>query len=83
MTNELELEEITPDGSAVPVFINPAQTDPLPDLSFAEDVDVLRYRAYTAPGGPDSIYMKWQRGDATEQDWLNAVQAVKDQYPDQ
>ena len=40
-----------------------------------------RHAAYAAPDGPDAIYLQWQRGDATEQDWLDAVQAVKDAYP--
>jgi hypothetical protein len=40
-----------------------------------------RHAAYGAPDGPDAIYLQWQRGDATEQDWLDAVQAVKDAQP--
>ena len=43
-----------------------------------------RHAAYAAPDGPDAIYLQWQRGDATEQDWLDAIQAVKDahSYPE-
>jgi hypothetical protein len=44
-------------------------------------VELDRHAAYTAPGGPDSIFLRWQRGDATEQEWLDAVQAVKDAHP--
>jgi hypothetical protein len=40
-----------------------------------------RHAAYAAPDGPDAIFLQWQRGDATEQDWLDAVQAVKDAHP--
>ena len=40
-----------------------------------------RHAAYAAPDGPDAIYLQAQRGDATEQDWLDAVQAVKDAHP--
>jgi hypothetical protein len=40
-----------------------------------------RHAAYAAPDGPDAIFLQWQRGDATEQDWLDAVQAVKDGHP--
>jgi hypothetical protein len=29
----------------------------------------------------DPLFFKWQRGDATEQEWLAAVQAVKDAHP--
>jgi len=44
-------------------------------------VELARHAAYTAPGGPDSIFLRWQREDATEQDWLDSVQAVKDANP--
>jgi hypothetical protein len=40
-----------------------------------------RHAAYGAPDGPDAIYMQYQRGDATEQDWLDAVEAVKTAHP--
>ena len=40
-----------------------------------------RHAAYAAPDGSDAIFLQWQRGDATEQDWLDAVQAVKDAHP--
>jgi hypothetical protein len=42
-------------------------------------VDQQRLIAYEKQSDP--IFFKWQRGDATEQEWLDAVQAVKDQYP--
>jgi hypothetical protein len=44
-----------------------------------------RHAAYAAPDGPDAIFLQWQRGDATEQEWLDSVQAVKDahSYPEQ
>lgn len=29
----------------------------------------------------DPIFMQYQRGEATEQEWLDAVQAVKDANP--
>jgi len=44
-------------------------------------VELSRHAAYTAPGGPDSVFFRWQRGDATEQEYLDAVQAVKDAHP--
>ena len=46
-----------------------------------EQVRRARHAAYAAPDGPDAIFLQWQRGDATEQDWLDAVQAVKDAHP--
>jgi hypothetical protein len=50
------------------------------DRSYAR-VRAARHTAYAAPDGPDAIFLQWQRGDATEQDWLDAVQAVKDAHP--
>ena len=47
----------------------------------SEQVRLARHAAYAAPDGSDAIYLQWQRGDATEQDWLDAVQAVKDAHP--
>jgi hypothetical protein len=29
----------------------------------------------------DPLFFQWQRGTATEQEWLDAVQAVKDAHP--
>ena len=45
-------------------------------------VRAARHAAYAAPDGPDAIFLQWQRGDATEQEWLDSVQAVKDAHPD-
>jgi hypothetical protein len=50
------------------------------DLQTAR-VRAERHAAYSAPDGPDSIYFRWQRGDATEQEYLDAVQSVKDAHP--
>lgn len=44
-----------------------------------EEVTICRQNAYTSKCDP--LFFGWQRGDNTEQDWLDAVQAVKDQYP--
>ena len=45
------------------------------------EVRAARHAAYAAPDGPDAIFLQWQRGDASEQEWLDAVQAVKDAHP--
>jgi hypothetical protein len=46
-----------------------------------DEVRNARHAAYAAPDGPDAIFLQWQRGDATEQDWLDSVALVKDQHP--
>ena len=50
------------------------------DRAYAQ-VRAARHAAYAAPDGPDAIFLQWQRGDASEQAWLDAVQAVKDAHP--
>lgn len=44
-----------------------------------ERVEQTRQRAYQASADP--LFFEYQRGDATEQEWLDAVQAVKDAHP--
>lgn len=39
-----------------------------------------RAEAYRTESDP--IFFKWQRGSATEQEWLDAVAAIKQRYPD-
>jgi hypothetical protein len=42
-------------------------------------VEAERLAAYEQTSDP--IFFKWQRGDATEQQWLDAVNAVKNAHP--
>jgi hypothetical protein len=42
-------------------------------------VEQARHAAYIADADP--LFFKWQRGTGTEQEWLDAVQAVKDAHP--
>lgn len=44
-------------------------------------VSQARASAYSKPGGSDGIFFKYQRGEATEQEWLDAVQAINDANP--
>jgi hypothetical protein len=44
-------------------------------------VKQARHNAYVAPGGSDALFLKWQRGEATKQEWLDAVQAINDAHP--
>lgn len=46
-----------------------------------EKIKKLRHEAYTAPGGSDSLYMKYQRGEATKQEWLDMVNQINLLYP--
>jgi len=42
-------------------------------------VEKARQAAYVTDSDP--LFFEWQRGDATEQQWRDAVQAVKDAHP--
>ena len=42
---------------------------------------VLNQRRFAYQQESDGIYFMWQRGGATEQEWLDAVQAIKARYP--
>ena len=44
-----------------------------------EAVQKARQTAYQSESDP--IFFDYQRGEVTEQDWLDAVQAVKDAHP--
>jgi alkylhydroperoxidase family enzyme len=46
-----------------------------------ELVKQARHSAYTAAGGSDAVYLKYQRGEATKEEWLDAVQAINDANP--
>jgi hypothetical protein len=52
------------------------------DVQFEREFDrVERARQIAYRETSDPIFFEWQRGDATEQEWLDAVQAVKDANP--
>jgi hypothetical protein len=42
-------------------------------------IEEARRRAYQFDSDP--LYFRWQRGDTTEQEWLDAVLAVKAAHP--
>lgn len=44
-----------------------------------KQVEDQRKAAYMAETDP--LFFQYQRGDVTEQEWLDAVQAVKDRFP--
>lgn len=44
-----------------------------------ESIKLSRQAGYQQTSDP--IFMQYQRGEATEQEWLDAVQAVKDANP--
>ena len=44
------------------------------------EVDALRRAAYVAESDP--LFFQWQRGETTEQAWLDKVAEIQARYPD-
>jgi len=54
---------------------------PATQLAFAQKaVDHQRRTAYLAESDP--LYFKWQRGEATEADWLAKIAEIRARFPD-
>ena len=54
------------------------------DVQYNSEVDAVkqaRHNAYVSPDGSDAVFLKYQRGEATKQEWLDAVQAINDANP--
>jgi hypothetical protein len=46
-----------------------------------EAVRLARHTAYTAPDGSDAVFMKYQRDEATKEEWLAAKAAIDEALP--
>jgi len=44
-----------------------------------EEITALRQAAYSKESDP--IFFMWQRGQATEQEWLDKIAEIKQRYP--
>ena len=60
-------------------YVKGAWVAPVPPIPTHEQVEQARFYAYQRDADP--IFFEYQRGTATEQEWLAAVQAVKDAHP--
>jgi hypothetical protein len=60
---------------AAPYIPPPA---PTPEQIRAQ-MSAARAVAYTAEADP--IFFKWQRGEATEQEWLDKIEEIRARYP--
>jgi hypothetical protein len=53
-----------------------------PDVQAARTLarqQAARAAAYKSESDP--LFFKWQRGEGTEQEWLDAVASIRDRYP--
>jgi len=44
-----------------------------------QQVENNRRNAYRNESDP--LYLKWQRGEATEQEWLDKIEEIKERFP--
>jgi len=56
-----------------------AEIERLNPIKSAEQADANRKAAYIAESDP--LFFKWQRGEATEQEWKDKVAEIKARYP--
>ena len=53
--------------------------DPLKLIPTLEQQQAARADAYRAEADP--LYFKWQRSEATQQEWLDKIEEIKLRYP--
>ena len=76
-TGERTLVDLTADEIAEREARN--HPDVLREQAQAE-VDARRHAAYTAEADP--LFFKWQRGNGTEQAWLDKIAEIQARHPD-
>ena len=76
METEIIIVELTPEELAE----REAYEAGAYDREMAE-VRRARHAAYTAPDGSDAVFMKYQRDEATKEDWLAAKAAIDEANP--
>lgn len=60
-------------------YVDGSWVAPVPPVPTVEEVEAARRFGYQTTSDP--LFFGWQRGENTEQAWLDAVQAVKDAHP--
>ena len=84
----VEPEDIAPEDSIVPVYLVPLTAEEEAEREAwaagqpeRDRLAVKQARQAAYQQTADPLFFGFQRGDNTEQEWVDAVQAVKDQYP--
>ena len=60
-------------------FMAPEQIEQKAKKYELQQVENNRRNAYRNEADP--LYLKWQRGDATEQEWLDKIEEIKERFP--
>jgi hypothetical protein len=62
-------------GDSIDMPEPPKPPAPAPEPLSPEHIEVLRRKAYQDESDP--LFFKWQRGEATQQEWLDKVAEIK------
>ena len=69
-------------GSVWELQTIPTPPAPTPPAITEKTYTPAEHRAAAYRTAADPVFFKWQRGEATQADWLAAIAAVKAKYPD-
>lgn len=73
-----------------PAIVIPESEERLAEIAeyeagaYQREIDAVvlaRHAAYTAPNGSDAVFMKYQRDEATKEEWLAAKAAIDEANP--
>ena len=66
-------------GTVAPYVAPPAPTESELIAQHNKEMETKRLATYRNESDP--LMFKWQRGEATQQEWLDAVASIKARYP--
>ena len=58
-------------------YVEPTPPEPTPPTQ--EQIDAMRKAAYQAEADP--LFFKWQRGESTQEAWLDKIAEIRLRYP--
>ena len=59
----------------------PASTDEIAEREAKQIAQIEKERANAYRNESDPLFFKWQRGESTEQEWLDKIAEIKTRYP--
>lgn len=80
--NVTELNPVLTNGEWVQTWqVTDASADEIAERKAQLNAQAEQDRINAYQRESDPIYFKWQRGEATEQEWLNKIAEIKARYP--
>jgi hypothetical protein len=74
---ELYAQAVAGGYGAIAEYVPPEPPEPVPHTP--EQIDALRQAAYQAESDP--LFFKYQRGEATREEWLAKIAEIKARFP--